>query len=108
VNCASKQNVPVDAGSRDTKNRVLASRRTSRRADIVVARALQICEGEVEKSSSVISTDMPLIIDIEILQVAKPAGLAQCVNRGMKQPDIVAARRRKHQLRLEAALNVDV
>ena len=44
----------------------------------------------------------------KILQVLKPVGLAQGFDRCIRQADAVAARQRKHQLRLEAALDVNV
>src|SRR5262245_1470985 len=50
-----------------------------------------------------------LIVDVEeILQVAEPIRLPHRVDRRIRQADAVAARQRKHQLRLEAPLDVNV
>src|SRR5262249_39807069 len=50
-----------------------------------------------------------LIVDVEeILQVAEPIRLPHRVDRRIRQTDAVAARQRKHQLRLQTALDVNV
>ena len=50
-----------------------------------------------------------MVVDVEeILQVRKLIGLAQGLNRRIGQRNAIAARQRKHQLGLEAALDVNV
>jgi hypothetical protein len=50
-----------------------------------------------------------LVVDVEeILQIAKAIRLPQRFDRRIRQADAVAARQRKHQLRLEASFDVNV
>ena len=77
--------------------------------DIIGAGALKIGEGEIIEILLGDQNRHAAIIEIEkILQVAEPVGLPQRLDRGIRQLDAVAARQREHQLRLEAALDVNV
>ena len=78
-------------------------------AHIVGMRALQIGERQIVEILLGDQHRHALIIDVEkILQVAKPVGLAHRVDRFVFQPHAVAARQRQHQLRLQAAFDVNV
>src|SRR5450755_284651 len=77
--------------------------------EIVRARPLQIAPGEIIEILFRDQHGHPLIIDVEkILQVRKLIGLAQRLDRRVGQRNAIAARQRKHQLGLEAALDVNV
>ena len=77
--------------------------------DIVGVRALQISPGEIVEILLGDQHRHALIVDVEeILQVAKLIRLAQRLDRGIGQPDAIAARQGEHQFRLQAALDVDV
>ena len=72
-------------------------------------RALQIGERQIVEILLGEQHRHALVIDVEkILQVAKLVGCAHRFDRVVGQLDAVAARQREHQLRLEAALDVDV
>jgi hypothetical protein len=78
-------------------------------ADIVGVRALEIGEGKVVEILLRDQHRHAEVVDVEkILQVAEAIRLPHRVDRRIRQADAVAARQRKHQLRLQAALDVDV
>ena len=78
-------------------------------AHVVGVRALEIGPGKVIKILLRDQHGHALIIDVEkILQIAEAIGLPHRVDRRVWQADAVAPRQRKHQLRLEAAFDMDV
>jgi hypothetical protein len=78
-------------------------------ADVVGVGAREIGPGEVVEILLGDQHRHALIVDVEeILQVAEPISLPHRVDRRIRQADAVAARQRKHQLRLQAALDVNV
>ena len=78
-------------------------------ADIVGARALQIRPSKIVEILLGDQDRHALIVDVEkILEVAEAVGLAQGVHGFIRQPDAVPARQRTHQLRLQAAFDVNM
>ena len=78
-------------------------------ADIIGVRALQVRPGQIVEILLRDQHRHALIVEVEkILQVAEPVGLAQGLDRWIGQADAVAARQRKHELRLQAAFDVNV
>jgi len=78
-------------------------------ADIVGVRAREIGEGKVVEILLRHQHRHAAIVEVEeILQVAEPIRLPHRVDRRIRQLDAVAARQRKHQLRLETPLDVNV
>ena len=77
--------------------------------EIVGARPLQIGPGQIIEILFRDQHGHALIIDVEkILQVRKLIGLAQRLDRRIGQRNAIATRQRKHQFRLEAALDMNV
>ncbi len=78
-------------------------------ADIVGVRAFQVRPGQIVEILLRDQHRHALIVEVEkILQVAEPVGLAQRLDRRIGQADAVAARQREHELRLQAAFDVNV
>jgi hypothetical protein len=78
-------------------------------ADVVGARALEIGPGKVVEILFRNQHGHALVVDVEkVLQITKAVRLPHGFDRGIRQADAVAARQRKHQLRLEAPFDVNV
>src|ERR1700730_8662506 len=78
-------------------------------ADVVGVGAREIGPGEVVEILLRDQYRHAAIVEVEeILQVAEPISLPHGVDPRIRQADAVAARQRKHQLRLQAALDVNV
>jgi len=78
-------------------------------AHVVRVRALEIGPGKIVEILLRDQHGHALVVDVEkVLQIAEPIRLPHRFDRGIRQADAVAARQRKHQLRLEASFDVNV
>src|SRR4051812_47089730 len=77
--------------------------------DVVGVGAFEIGPGKVIEILFRDQHGHPLVVEVEkILQVSKLIGITQRVHRRIGQADAVAARQCEHQLRLQAALDMNV
>src|SRR5262249_41734748 len=99
-----------DDGKGDTARRVaLRIEEHLDVADILLASAREIGPGQVVEILLGPQHGHALIVEIEkILQPGEAVGLPQGLDRVVSEPDAVALREREHQLRFEAALDMDV